>query len=149
MAAEIPALKTSRDSATVSSSGSWFHSLSDAWQEAGSTVSLMPDRKLVPQSLWCLTGSWFHSLSDAWQEAGSTVSLMPDRKLVPQSLWCLTGSWFHSLSDAWQEEGFLVYFNSTVGALYLHWWPFVAAPNSWRCGEADTRAVQIGMQVAL
>ena len=27
MAAEIPALKVSRDSAVVSSSGSWFHSL--------------------------------------------------------------------------------------------------------------------------
>ena len=27
MAADIPALKTSRDSAAVSSSGSWFHSL--------------------------------------------------------------------------------------------------------------------------
>ena len=64
MAAGIPALKVSRDSAVVSSSGSWFH------------------------------------------------SLMLDGK--KDSLYVLV----------------LLY-----GTLYLYWWPLVAAPSSWRCGE--------------
>ena len=62
VAAEIPALKVSRDSGVVSSSGSWFH------------------------------------------------SLMPLYLVVLQ-----------------------------YGTLYLYWWPIVAAPNNWRCGDAQNK----------
>ena len=46
-----------------------------------------------------------------------------------------SGSWFHSLMLDGKKDSLYVLFLK-YGTLYLYWWPLVATPNSWRCGEA-------------
>ena len=44
-------------------------------------------------------------------------------------------SWFHSLIFDGKKDSLYVLVLQ-YETLYLNWWPLVAAPKDWRCGEA-------------
>ena len=59
-----------------------------------------------------------------------------------------SGSWFHSLMVDRKKDS-LYALVLQYGILYLYWWPLVAEPNSWRCGEAGIATMACTMRTSL